>query len=62
MLRDQKTPIQDGEKGLSLFDASLLGVATFSTLILVATMSITAAALLGGGVLLFALYQLIIRP
>lgn len=62
MSRKQQTPMNDEPSGISMTDAALLGAATFGTLILVASMSVTAAALLGGAVLLFALYQLIVRP
>lgn len=57
-----KTPMNEEPNGISVSDAVLLGVGTLGTLLLVSTMSVTAAAILGGGVLLFSIYQLIIRP
>ena len=63
MSRSHKTPTEnDPSQSISTRDAVVLGGAVLAVLLLVSTMSIDAAALLGGMLLLYAVFKLVVGP
>ncbi|MGY8972384.1 MAG: hypothetical protein ACKVGV_01960 [Sphingomonadales bacterium] len=62
MSRIRKTPSEGSRTGLTNLDAFLLGASVLAILLLVSSMSVDAAAFLGGLVLLFAVHRLIVGP